>query len=240
MSEQYGKILERVRKMLALANDERAAEGERDNALRMAHNLMAKYQLDMLDIDAHLREKEDPRGHFEEEGWNIMWCNQIRMHIAKLFGTTYYMGRKINATRGVHHFVGRASGATTAMLMSDWIIRDALRKADKFAGHRLTSAGRAFGVGVAGELGRRVDALLEAKKQEVFETTGKDLMLINSNEMFENENYIEDVLGIKLRSRSLRRSNLDSGGYAAGAAHGKTINLSTQLANRKGTKLIGG
>lgn len=232
------KILERVRKMLALANDEAATEGERDNALRMAHNLMAKYQLDMMDVDQHARDKEDPRSHFQEEGWNLTWCNQIRMHIARLFGCKYFMGRKINATRSTHHFVGRASSATTAMLMSDWIIRDALRKADKFAGHRLTAAGRAFGVGCAAVLRARVDELLKASTEELKATTGRDLMVVNEDEQEANDNYIEDVLGIKLQTRSLRRSRLDTDGYAAGAEHGRSVNLNTQLGNKKGTLAI--
>jgi hypothetical protein len=236
MSEN--KILERVRKMLTLANNEAATEGERDNALRMAHNLMAKHQLDMMDLDEHVREKDDPRGHFQEEGWNLQWCNQIRMHIARLFGAKYFIGKKINATRGTHHFVGRESAATTAMLMSDWIIRDTLRKCDKFAGHRLTAGGRAFGVGVAGMLSTRINEMLKKKAEEVREFTGRDLVLLNEDEQEANENYIEDVLGVKLKSRALRRSRLDRDGYAAGREHGKTINLNTQLANKKGTLQI--
>lgn len=236
MSED--RILDRVRKLLALANDERAAEGERDNALRMAHNIMAKHQLDMMDIAEHLRDKEDPRGHFEEEGWNLMWCNKIRMQIAKLFGAKYFMGRKINATRGTHHFVGRASGATTAMLMSDWIIKESLRQADKYAGHRLTAGGRAYGEGIAAILAARVSKLIKEKNDEVRESSGRDLVVILDDETEANDNYIEDVLGIKLKTRSLRKSRMDRDGFAAGLEHGANINLSTQLANKKGTLAI--
>jgi hypothetical protein len=46
------KILSRIQKMLALANDLAATEGERDNALRMAYNLMAKHNLDMVTVEA--------------------------------------------------------------------------------------------------------------------------------------------------------------------------------------------
>lgn len=70
------RILERVRKMLALANDEAATEGERDNALRMAHNLLMKHQLSMEDVENHAKDKDDPRGHFKGDGWSMPWCLQ--------------------------------------------------------------------------------------------------------------------------------------------------------------------
>lgn len=43
-------ILEKVKKLLALAGNAGATEGERDNALRMAHGLLAKHNLDMADL----------------------------------------------------------------------------------------------------------------------------------------------------------------------------------------------
>ena len=47
------KILDKVKKLLAVANNEAATEGERDNALRMAHNMLAKHNLAMADLDEH-------------------------------------------------------------------------------------------------------------------------------------------------------------------------------------------
>jgi hypothetical protein len=48
-------ILEKVKKLLALANDKGATEGERDNALRMAHGMLAKHNLDMSDLHRHVQ-----------------------------------------------------------------------------------------------------------------------------------------------------------------------------------------
>lgn len=45
------KIINRIKKMLALANDAAAAEGERDNAMRMAYNLLAKHNLTMATVE---------------------------------------------------------------------------------------------------------------------------------------------------------------------------------------------
>lgn len=45
-------IVEKIQKLFALANDPAASEGERDNALRMAGALMAKYNIDQAAVHA--------------------------------------------------------------------------------------------------------------------------------------------------------------------------------------------
>ena len=44
------KVLERIKKMLTLGNDAGATEAERETALRMAYNVMAKYNLTIADL----------------------------------------------------------------------------------------------------------------------------------------------------------------------------------------------
>ena len=47
--DERNKILARVRKLLNLANNAAATEGERDNAMRMAHATLAKYNLSLAE-----------------------------------------------------------------------------------------------------------------------------------------------------------------------------------------------
>ena len=44
-------IIEKIRKLLALANGTGAADQERESALRMAHALLAKHNLSMSDTE---------------------------------------------------------------------------------------------------------------------------------------------------------------------------------------------
>lgn len=235
MSEE--RILDRVRKMLALANDTAATEGERDNALRMAHNLMAKHQLDMADVDQRKRDLDDPRGLFTLDGWNIPWCRRVRHAIARLFMCKYYSG-KINATRGRHTFIGRESNATTAMLMGDWIVLGLLREADKRYGHRLTPMGRSFGEGAASKLHERVNQLL-ADKQKEFTSAGYALVIADlaKIEADANEEFHLST-GTKLKPATARNSKLNVDAFYSGKDHAGTIGLNTQLANKKGTLAI--
>lgn len=235
MSED--RILERVRKMLALANDGAASEGERDTALRMAYNLLAKHQLDLEDVNAFEKEKIDPRGKFTLDGWNIPWCRDIRAAVADLFMCTYYW-KKINATKGRHTFVGRESNATTCMYMGDFIVLGLLREADKRYGHRLTPQGRSFGTGAADKLWQRVIALRKEKQAEI-SSGGSALVLINLAKSEEQAN--RDLIvqsGTKLKKAKERTTKVSASAYHAGIAHGATISLNTQVANKKGTLAI--
>ena len=42
---------DKIRKLLALASDPNASDGERDNASRMAARLMAKHDIDLADLE---------------------------------------------------------------------------------------------------------------------------------------------------------------------------------------------
>lgn len=224
------KVLEKIRKLLERANDERGStEGERDTALRMATALMAKHQIEMSQIPKEQQDRNDPRGKFVEQGWSIVWCNMIRGSIARLFDCTYLVGGKINATRGNHIFIGRESNATTAMLMSDWIVRECLREADRVAGHRLKPEGCSFGLGVAARLAARVRQLTAEAAADIQASTGRDLMIIKANEADANEDWIISS-GMKVsKSRSVSASNIDSKSYNAGMKHADSINLNKQI-----------
>lgn len=232
------KVLDRVRKMLALANDDGAAEGERDNALRMAHNTLAKYEMTLIELDAHTREKEDPRGRFDSEGWNLLWCRYVRQDIAKLFGCTYLQGGKINSTKGRHIYVGRMSNTATAAYMSDFIIAGILKEADRLYSHRLTPEGRSFCTGVSDRLRVRVRELQEANRKEIEATPGTALVLADywKTEMDANDEWLNANMKVG-KARAVGRTSVNSGAYHAGKAHANSINLSRQLSGAGAKRL---
>jgi len=232
---QREKVLDRVRKMLALANDDGAAEGERDNALRMAHNTLAKYEMTLIELDAFAREKADPRGRFDTEGWNLLWCRYIRQTVARLFGCEYLQGGKINATRGRHIYIGRTSNTATAAYMSDFIIQGVIREADKRYGHRLNPEGRSFCTGVSDRLRVRVRELQEANRKELEATPGTALVLADywRTEAEANDEWMTANMKVG-KARAVARSSIHAGSYHAGKAHADSINLSRQLSAGKG------
>lgn len=223
------KVLEKIRKLLERANDERGStEGERETAMRMATSLMAKYQLDMADIPQAQREKDDPLGRFDGEGWYLKWCQLIRQSVGKLFDCRYVNMGKINATRGRYCFVGRASNATTAMLMADWIVKEALREADRVGGHRLSAQGRSFGFGFAERLNARVALLRAQAEEDVKLSTGRDLVLVRTNFSKENQDFMSAHMNVR-PGKALVTRNLHGDAMEAGRSAADKVNLSKQI-----------
>lgn len=233
------KILNRVRKMLALANDDAASEGERDNALRMAHATLMKYQLTLADLDAHTREQVDPRERFDTEGWNITWCKDLRGVIARLFFCEYLNGGRINATRGRHIYIGRTSNAVTAAYMSDWIIASLLKEADRRYKHRLTPEGRAFCVGAVHQLRIRVRDILAASQETLSAASpGTSLVVADyfRTEMAANAEWI--AANMRVRTVVAKRKPVFGEAYHSGRTFGNSINLNKQVATTAAPKQI--
>ncbi len=232
------KILSRIRKMLTLANDEAASEGERDNAMRMAHNLLVKYQLDMSDVDAHVREKEDPRGHFTDFGYCAVWARRLRNHVAGLFMVKYYY-QSINAMKDRNNFIGRESNATTAMLISEFLIGSILRES-RLRYPRAAAHQRSFCVGAEYKLFDRIAAMLRAKQQEIKEA-GYGLVLVEQAkvEATANEEFVKSM-GTQITTTKARsEAEINHGAFRAGHEFGGTLSLNAQVgATTKATKRL--
>lgn len=229
------KIITRIQKMLALANDLAATEGERDNALRMAYNLMAKHNLDMARVESHGKKPDEERIRFQNEGWSWLWAKQTRMIVADLFFCKYYFGNSINGTQCQHNFVGRESNAMTAAVMSDFIVDSILKEGRKIYKQNTAPGTRAFAIGAMHKLHERVAEIKRSQARAMDrESSGTALVLAShyETEKTANELFIADSMGIVLKQRkSGNRGVGDVTAYQQGQAYGAKINLSAQVAD---------
>lgn len=232
------KVLEKIRKLLAMANHENANETERDTAMRQAHALLTKHGLDMASVENHVKEKIDPRGQYAHEDWSIPWTRSVRASIAKLFMCEYYYGEKINGTRQYHYFVGRESNATTAEYMSVFVVGSILKEGRARYGHNLSPQTRAFGEGAATRLWQRIEQLISTKIQEVQASDGKGLALIDlrTSEQEGNADFVKDW---NVKKSVSRKTSLDANAYNAGKNHADSIGLNVQVSTTHAPKQIG-
>lgn len=241
--EDNDKVVSRVKKMLALANDEGAAEGERDNALRMAYNLIAKFNLSMSSIENHGTEQRiDEIGDFRGQ----VWATSVTSSIARLFFCHYYIVR-FSATNKMniqHHFVGKESNAVTARYMAEFVVtsiisegRKSSRRADQGSAWR-----RSFFIGAADRIRARVMEMRNEEevtnKAEV--STGTSLVIADyyKTEALKNNEWLSQQ-GIRLvKGKSKPTKGATSGdAYASGDAYGKTIQLNRQVSGEGQRKL---
>jgi len=227
-------ILERVKKLLALANDKGASEGERDNALRMAHGMLAKHNLDMADLQQHM--EQEGREDYCNDTFGMRWCQQISDSIAKLFFCEYYSGGKVNGTKIHHHFVGKTSNATTAALLSEYVITSILSECRKRWKHNLAPESRSFSIGASDKIWYRVQEMIKEAKPEGGNSTSLVIVELYKTEMEANEMLLKRS-GTSLVTSKSKNTSVNVEAYSAGKEYGNGIGLNAQVTNRNQLKL---
>lgn len=224
------KILDRVKKMMALANDSAATEHERDTALTMVSNLLTKYNLSMLDVEEF--QQEEPREEQTHVYYSKLWARSVAKNVAELFFCKHFTGRKINSDKNIGHFIGKRSNATTAMLLTEYIIQSIVKESRRLYKNDLTPEARSFSVGAANKLRERIREIKLSQQQN---TPGTGLMLINLHEAEDaaNEDYIANQLSVNLRSNNRGKSRVVTNAYDAGKEFGANINLANQVGNNQ-------
>lgn len=232
---QPNPIIEKIKKLLALANDAGASEGERDNALRMAHGLLAKHNLDMGQVTSS--QQCEGREEHMNPTWGMLWCRNLSHHVAKLFFCKYYYGHKINGTKMQHHFIGKSSNVVTAALMADFLIHSVLKECRSRGWHNLSVETRSFAMGATRMVGERVAKLMKSP-EGVGESTALVVQNIYQTEQEANEAFLK-ARGTTLVKAKTRNTAVDGRAYAAGKDYGSKVGLDVQVTNRSALRIGG-
>ena len=233
------KILNRIRKMLALANDKEASEGERDNALRMVHNTLAKYNMTMAQVELSGKASaEEQRGQSVVKVRSKMWMAQVANSISKLCFCYIFMTKRSD---GIHlTFIGRESNRITAQEMTQYVI-ESIRKEGQRRAKGDSAWHLSFNKGAAARIHDRCEQLRDSAERESQGTsTGTSLVLasVYRTEQDANLAFLK-ALGIRLgksgSGHSQRRTNYEA--YAQGNEFGKSVSLHRQVGG--GNKVSG-
>ncbi len=233
------KIIDRVKKMMALANCAGATEGERDNALRMAYNLLAKHNLTMSEVDAHNTTPEENRESQKATFVVYPWARQIAGLVGSLFFCNYYFMRSGSGKQATHVFIGKASNAATAQYMSEFVVKSVCREAARLYGSAISPEARCFAIGVVRKLQERIREIKDSLNKESVVGTALALINLDKAEREANSLWLAEQ-GIKLRtSASHQKGVTDSDAYHAGKDFGSRVSLSPQVgASRSSTKAL--
>lgn len=244
-TEERQKILERVRKMMRLANNVGATEGERDNAMRMARSTLEKYNLDMASIE----EKEHKAGEDREMKSAVFygrpWARSVAHSAAELCFCSYLY---VPAKRGgdtKHLFVGRTSNAITSAELAQYLVESINREAKRYQRGQMlgNDSYRAFAWGAASAIRRRVAELRKASQEPAkaaeapqagqSDTSSVDrskaLVVLEANEQRANQELITKTFGKLKNSGRSGQGFSDGGAMAAGRSYGDTVSLNRQV-----------
>jgi hypothetical protein len=222
------KVLERVKKMIALGNDSAATEAERETALRMAYNLLAKYNLSISDLpseqDNEARERQDVVISADR------WARSLAQAVAKLFFCRYFYSGTGTSGKDKHCFVGRQSNVITARYMSEFLIKSVKREATGRYKSPTSPQGRSFCVGTVDSIRKRVEEMI---KTDTESTPGTALVLasLHQREADANSKWLEQA-GLSLTTSKARADNsLRASAFYDGREYGKTVSLNQQVKN---------
>lgn len=221
------RIIDKVKKLLNLANHDSATDGERDNALRMAWSLIRKHNLDIEEVNAFTKteKREDQYDLFYGRPWTKTVCRSV----AKLFFCKYYVGKSRNKNELYHHFVGKESNAITSKLISMFLvasIRKEARRQTRLLGENTTWR-RCFSTGAAETISKRVAELLTENSRG----SGTSLVLVDvqESELSLNMDYLKkqgvELVEVKNRAQDIS----DWGAFVEGIGYGGKLPLNTQV-----------
>lgn len=229
------RVIERVQKMLALANDSAASESERDNAMRGVHAILRKYNLDMVTVDSHTPESRAARRamadttHITPVFYGRPWARSVCGSVAELFFCRYLSSSIRGKKTAKHYFIGRLANATTASLLAEFLVNGIMKEGR--AAQRAVNGGndyfRSFGWGAAARIEQRVqDELRKARQAQ--DSESRALVVILSEEEENNNLYVQRTF--KRVHKGRRAPGFGSAaGFVAGTAHGSGVNLNRQV-----------
>lgn len=234
MSDDLDRVMQRIRKMLALANDAAASEGERDNAMRMVRATLAKHNLDLASVENSGGVAGEERKHDSVEVRGSPWVRRVAHGAATLFFCKYYY-EKGRGKYDAHFFVGRLSNVATAKLMLPWLVQSLRAEA-----YRLAPGDSAFRTTFLKAAAQRVYdrcvAMTTEKVPDAAPGTALVLASYYETEKSANAAFLQTV-GVKLRTRPSRERHVGYAGAAEGHAFGDKINLSRQVTGPKQGRL---
>ena len=233
------KIIERIRKLLALANDKGASENEAAIAMRRASVLLATHNLTPEDVAKGSAEEVIDRHSFMYGGNGNQnrsgpWARYIARAIGELNFCSYYfnaMGHKDK-----HTFIGKATNAAVAQMVTEYVLRSINTEA--VAGAKLNKHDsnwlNAFRNAAATRIHYRCKALIK-EMQEQGNEAGTGLVLAS---LFQREAQAIEVWkansGLALRaSKGGARRATSADAVQAGKAAGERVAIRPQASQQQ-------
>lgn len=225
---ELDKIANRVRKLMALANDPAASDGERDNALRMAHATMLKYNLDQFDVQGKPAGPQEERHERQVAGYGRPWAVQLANVVAEAFFCKLMMRKSLVKDEVIYCFVGKVSNTDAAAEVSITLINSIFKEAKR----RMRQQGenvtwrRSFCTGAMFKIQDRCAALKTSTQLEGG-STSTALVVRNAYavEAQANDDWVASQ-GIRVRKQASRaKRSLDSAAYSEGRTYGESVSL---------------
>lgn len=217
MTEATDKIKDKIRKLLAKADNTACTVEEAKAFNDKAFELMAQYNLDR----AMLKEKEDSilRTHMTLTVQVRPWSAAVLHALCKLYYCKWYYNRQ--GRSDIVTILGEEQNVAVTHALAVMILRAVQQQA------RVTGGGRSFMTGAGHEIYTRAEELILENKKTMDKVNAREQM--NALVVVEdagNEDYMRELTGgrIKKAKKSKPKVN-NSAAYGAGREFGSSLPL---------------
>jgi Protein of unknown function (DUF2786). len=225
------KMIDKIKALLAKADNTACTEEEAQAFNAKAHELMAKYNIERSQLET-AEEREAKRIHLELMVQLRPWSKYVLQGITKLYYCTYFsqtVGRQHRIT-----IIGEEQNVAVCHAICVMVLRSIQTAA------RVSRDGRSFMTGAGIEVHRRCNEMFFATHSVIDGPTtplqvghnesANALKVIAVNEARGNEDYIARIMGIRLRVKKSRPALIkDPSAFSRGVDHGSKVQLRRNL-----------
>lgn len=235
------QLMDKIKKLLALASDERGNEEECKQAMAKVHRLLSEHNLTMEAVESHALDEGDAvkvKQHAYEHDKKVQprWHGFVWNGVAKLFYGSYFRQRRTVWIEGEGYkpvisnvIVASPENAETARLVVEFVIQ----QIDALAKREASGCGRSFidsyKKGCAMRVSQRCDELIaRARAGELGDETGTALVPLAS--MYDKAQMAINKELAGMRFSKSRATMGSREGYTAGVKAGDRVSLNRPLA----------
>lgn len=141
MAEDLEKIVGKLKKLLALAKDQRGNENEASAAMAKVQSLLAEYNMSMQDLENHSNQSESHRIRDDIKKFAMYsYQRELFSSVARSHYCLYWTGSSYSGKNGrkssYHIVVGREANAVAARLMFEYLNETINRLAGEQYSHK--------------------------------------------------------------------------------------------------------
>jgi hypothetical protein len=236
MNTQISSVIEKVQKLLALAQSSSANEAA--NAAAAANKLIDQYRLSEHDIAVEHSESDpiiEDDSYLYETGRVTPWKNTLIHVLTTHYGVAHYIDAHFPEGRKVSRFklVGRTSDIHIVRYMFAWLISECQRLANS----QVKGQGRVVVASYCDGFVTGLASQLQVSRKEAQQNVSSEAIIKLDSRLQESRNFMyqkySDMKKVKAKSQAQR----DLGAFVAGQQQGKNIHLGSALGGSK-TKLL--
>lgn len=233
------KAMDKIRKLLAMANDGRGNEQEAATAARQAEKMMRQYQIDTAEVVMQELETEEAFG----QGMGQVSFENIKGHKPKqvpgwvgiiAIGCGSAFTTKVDVVRTANGIMVRFSGYKMDVELCKWVYHFLCETVMRVSREQTTgmAGAKSFRAGAAGALQRRLFAMKMERQQENEAYDAQHKALTNKGPgtavaLFDRKaERVEEMFGAQ-ETKQKKTKVSDADAYHAGRVAGSKMNIPT-------------